>query len=116
LAHLDPKQKNPKGAMTEAAVHVNAVQADLFPETVPVDKVSDDIPPYAFWILLIRIDDFEVTAELSLLGKMTGGKATFWLERIIVPSFRPNELVEMEREGGDDSGVDIDVPVERKSA
>jgi hypothetical protein len=116
LAHLKPKHKNPKGAMTEAAVRVNAAQYRLFPEEELVEEVSPDLPPYPFWTLLLRIDDFEVAAELSLSARIIGGKVNFWLERIILPSFKPNELLDIKQEGDDDGGIEIDVPIERKSA
>jgi hypothetical protein len=113
-AHLDPKQKNPKGPMTEGAVRVNAVQSELFPEIVPDEEIEAVLPPYAFWTLLINITGQEIRAEVSQLAKMAGGKATFWLNRIILPSFVPDPAEW--REMDDDKGDDIEVLVQRKQA
>lgn len=111
--HLTPAQRNAKGSVTEAAVRVNASQSELFPELIE-EELSAALPPYAFWILLINITDSVIFAELSLLAKMSGGRATFWLERIMLPTIKPDP--EDWVEATEDEGEAIDVPVELKSA
>lgn len=83
----EPKSKNPKGALFDAAIERNVRQPDLFPSLLPEAKRRfADTLSYPTWVFLIRITDDSIRAELSLPSSMDEqtDQIDGWSERIII--------------------------------
>lgn len=105
-----PKTKFPKGPATLQKV-VNNGDVDLFGQPVLV-TVSE--PVQLTWLLLLaRIGD-AVRCELSRPSDMgEDGRVDTWMERIILPEFRGDDLDPRVRLP--EPGPEIDVPVLRRA-
>ncbi|MGE9297165.1 MAG: hypothetical protein ACQKBV_12845 [Puniceicoccales bacterium] len=109
----NPRTKSLKGLFTEAAVLMNSVSGDLFPETVEADLLrAATVLNYKTYMLLINIDDDQCRAELSLPSNFNEHMVTGWAERIFIPLPDADGGMPQER----DDTPDIDVPVKRKAA
>lgn len=101
-----PKTKNPKGSILEAAVTRNVHQAPLFPDLEPENiREFHHTMGYPTWVFLLHINDDEIRAELSLPNEMDGSDhITGWAERIIISVMPPDVIGE---DFEPDTGPDI---------
>lgn len=114
VPNASPKTKSLKGLFTEAAVLMNTLETDLFPETVVAElRRAASILSYPTWMLLIFIDDEQCRAELSLPAAFDEHNVTAWAERIFIPEIDIDGGVPVKPPADD---ADIDVPVRRKAA
>jgi len=107
-----PRTKNPKGSILEAAVTRNVNQAPLFPELEPENvREFHRTMQYPTWVFLLFITDDEIRAELSLPNEMDGSDhITGWAERIIISVMPPDVIGEdFEPETGPDILPEITV-------
>jgi len=89
----NPKTKNPKGSLFDAAVERNTRQRDMFPELLPeaIRNFASTVS-YKTWVFLVFISDEEIRAELSLPYSMDDtDRLSEWSERIIVDVPLPDE-------------------------
>ncbi len=115
---VSPRTKYAKGATTIALVTRNRMQPDFWEPDQEQVKVSD--PTRKTWFLLRIRDGESVRAELSLPAEIgDDGHVEEWLDRIILPpiSLKPGSgiLEQPSPDSGDERGIEIDVPVRRRS-
>lgn len=103
----EPKTKNPKGTLLEAAVDRNAHQRELFPETISEAKRQfENTIEYPTWVLLIYITDEEIRAELSLPNSYgENSHLDGWACRLILEIPLPDEETHSTSEDEDESEI-----------
>lgn len=109
----DPSTKNVKGPASIVAIDGNVLRHGDF---APFDAPAPD-----FWYFLFFIDGDDVRIELSMpTFRDASGKISSWKYRIVIGTVAPEGDAPISRKpignAGDDSGVVVDVPVQRKSA
>jgi hypothetical protein len=121
LGTLQPKTKNPKGAIVEHAVNVNAAQIDLFePADLENEKLRLARPTKAkktplTWFLLVHCTEGAIQAEVSLPEAFEKNRIVRWRERIRLPLLQRVEPPSVRRQDDDDEDSgDVVVPVSRK--
>lgn len=94
LGGMQPKTKNPKGSILEAAITRNTGQFPLFPDLEPENiRKFRHTMGYPTWVFLLYITDSEIRAELSLPREMDGSDHIVgWSERIII-SVMPKDII-----------------------
>lgn len=102
-----PKSKNPKGLILEAAIERNVGQGDMFSHLLPERLVRfGRTVSHATWVFLLYITDDEIRAELSLPNSLDGSDhINGWSERIILGVPLPG--LEVTNNKDLDSGPDI---------
>ncbi len=115
---VSPRTKYAKGATTIALVTLNRIQPDFWEPDREEITVPD--PTRKTWFLLRIRDGESVRAELSLPAAIgDDGHVEEWLDRIILPpiSLKPGGgiLEQPSPDSGDERGIEIDVPVRRRS-
>jgi hypothetical protein len=124
LGDVHPTTKNPKGAATVQKVLQNAAQLDLW--TVLGSKATKSVKREQApnkdraltWLILVLVDakTETVRAEVSLPARITGGKVTHWVERILVDVTPPGSDEPKRHDSANDSDdSDVDVPVRRRA-
>lgn len=114
LGRIQPKTKNPKGSILEAAISRNVNQGLLFPDLEPENiREFRHTMGYPTWVFLLYITDEEIRAELSLPSEMDGSDHIVgWSERIMI-SVMPKDIIgeDFEPETGPDILPDISIKI-----
>ncbi len=112
----DPLSRSPKGAMTEAAVTLNAqltFLAGLGMAPTPADR--GDLGPRT-WVLLVNETEETIRAELSTPTHFEGKRPEMRATRLLLPPYDLGGDGSDPRRRGPDSGDDFDVDIVRRPA
>jgi hypothetical protein len=109
-----PSNKSPKGLRGALAVEANSLTGELFPETLPEDRVEPATDAYKTWYFLVHVADDRIQSELSLPSQIDAqGFIVGWFERILFPTITIDPSQIANDQHGFTPEVEIDVTRKR---